>query len=193
MVWRSKLAALLGQRTQSTPESDAESRSYTVKLPGGVIETRTVEDDGRTFDQWVADMEAKTPAPSSRIRVKSQTVDLESLTQCDLRQLPNVRTRIKGSAYVISDSNRAKFGGTEYLLVREPSNKADTSAVAIYGNGHKVGYLSAAKAATFAPLLDSMSEEAFVVGGTSIAEHSIKLWVDLPTLPSIRGFVASRT
>jgi HIRAN domain len=184
MGWWSRLTGAAESRSQPTaPEP----------RPGGVVETKVIEPDGRTFDQWVADMKAKSPRSSGGPRVKVETVKPESLSQCDLRSLSSVRARIKGSANWVTESGRSKFGGTEYLLVREPTNKADSSAVAIYGKGRKVGYVSAAKAAAFAPLLDSMPEDAFVVGGTSTVENSIRLWVDLPTMPALREFTASQT
>lgn len=109
--------------------------------------------------------------------VKVITVDAASLKVLDLREVSSTRTRIKGSAYWVSDSARAKFGDTEYLLLREPKK------------GRKVGYISAAKAAALAPILDPLPFDAFKVGGTSIIENSIRLWVDIPRLGEMRQFL----
>ena len=88
--------------------------------------------------------------------VKAETVEPMSLTVLDLRELPSIRMRIKGSSNWVTDKERGNFGGTEYLLVREPKNRHDESAIAVYGKGRKVGYVSAAKAAALAPLLDPL-------------------------------------
>ena len=121
--------------------------------------------------------------------VKSETVDTSSLRILDLRELSFIRMRIKGSANWVSDKERAKFGGTEYLLVREPENSHDTSAIAVHGKGRKVGYVSAAKVAALAPLLDPLPFDAFRVGGTSVIENSIRLWVDIPKIAELRQFL----
>lgn len=111
----------------------------------------------------------------------------------DLRHLPSTRYRIRGSAFVVSDANRKRLGGGRYQLVREPENRHDACAVAIYGQGQKVGYVSAKKAASLAPLLDRLGDVAFVVGGAGVVSNSIRLWVDLPHLPELRAFVKSET
>ena len=103
--------------------------------------------------------------------------------------------RIKGSANWVTDSARAKFGGAEYLLVREPENEFDTTAVAVYGKGREVGYLSSVKAAGLAPILDPLAFDAFdafdafKAGGASVFEKSIRLWVDVPNLAQLRQFL----
>ncbi|KFF58655.1 hypothetical protein JF66_17000 [Cryobacterium sp. MLB-32] len=128
---------------------------------------------------------AKAPTPA--------LLDLDPAEVADLRGLPFSRYRIKGSAYVISDTNRERFGGTEYQLRREPKNRHDTHAIAIYGQGRMVGYISAAKAASIAPLLDVLPEVAFTVGGAGVVGNSIRLWVDVPSLPALRQYVKART
>ena len=124
--------------------------------------------------------------------VKAETVNAESLRVLDLRELPSIRMRIKGSANWVSDTERGKFGGTEYLLVREPKNRHDQCAVAVYGKGRKVGYVSSAKAAALAPILDPLPFDAFQVSGTSVLENSIRLWVDIPKLVELRQFLKAR-
>lgn len=104
----------------------------------------------------------------------------------DLTRLESTRTRIKGSSHVISDSGRARSGGSEYLLMREPGNPHDANAVAVYGGGRKVGYLSAARAASTAPLLDQIGADAFRVTGTGVSRNSVMLWVDAPKIAELR-------
>lgn len=166
----------------------AHPRTVTIKRPGGVTETRDVEDDGRSFDQWVADMGAKSQQAKrdSRPRVTEVRID-EDLERVDLRELPSSRFRIVGSEHWVRESDRAVFGGTEYALVREADNEHDESAVALYGRGRKVGYLSRAKAAGLAPELDRLGPAAFLVRGAGPSETSIRMWVDLPLLPGVRA------
>jgi hypothetical protein len=40
-------------------------RSIKIIRPGGKVETREIEPDGRTFDDWVADMDAKSRSNST--------------------------------------------------------------------------------------------------------------------------------
>lgn len=124
--------------------------------------------------------------------IKVESVEPTSLTILDLRELPSIRLRIKGSSNWVTDEERGKFGGIEYLLVREPKNRHDENAIAVHGKGRKVGYVSAAKAAVLAPLLDPLPFDAFKVGGTSVTENSIRLWVDIPKVVELRKFLKSK-
>jgi hypothetical protein len=81
------------------------------------------------------------------------------------------------------------YGDTEYTLLREPENEWDVHAIAVYGKGRKVGHLSEAKAAALAPIFDTLDFDAFRVSGASVSSNSLRLWVDLPSLPALRAFV----
>ncbi|MFB8370360.1 HIRAN domain-containing protein [Pseudarthrobacter sp. NPDC055928] len=131
--------------------------------------------------------EPKTPG------VKKVMLDEAGLSVLDLRELASSRFRIVGSAYWVTDSGRYKHGGNDYLLVREPKNKWDANAVAVYGKGRKVGHLTEAKAAALAPILDELGFGAYRVGGTAPAPNSIRMWVDLPALPKLRAFAKKVT
>ena len=120
-------------------------------------------------------------------RVKVRRVKVGDLRVADLASLESVRTRIKGSAYWVTDKDRRRYGGSEYLLIREPENEADASAVAVYGKGRKVGHLSAARAASLAPLLDRLDADAFRVTGAGTSPNSIVLWVDVPKVGALRA------
>ncbi len=144
-------------------------------------------------DEYMKESDRLDRAENRRVNpIQDETVDVASLRVLDLRELPSIRMRIKGSANWVSDLERAKFGGTDYLLVREPNNEYDDSAVAVHGKGRKVGYVSAAKAAGLAPILDSLPFNAFEVSGTSVIENSIRLWVDVPKIAELRQFVKVR-
>ncbi|QJU54349.1 hypothetical protein HL652_12420 [Herbiconiux sp. SALV-R1] len=107
---------------------------------------------------------------------------------CDLRGLPSIRTRVKGSANYVTDAQRIAASGTEYVLVREPTNEHDSSAIVVYGRGVKLGYVSRAKAASMAPSLDLIGAAGYLVSGAAAAEGNIRLWVDLPRVPDLREF-----
>ena len=70
--------------------------------------------------------------------------------------------------------------------MREPDNPTDVQAVAVYGRGHRVGYLSQARAASTAPLLAQLRGDAFRVTGTGTTPNSIVLWVDAPKVDALR-------
>lgn len=127
-------------------------------------------------------------AESQPASVKKVMLDEVGLSVLDLRELPSSRFRIVGSAYWVTDSGRYKHGGNDYLLVREPKNKWDANAVAVYGKGRKVGHLTEAKSAALAPIFDELGFGAYRVGGTAPAPKSIRMWVDIPAIPKLRAF-----
>jgi hypothetical protein len=122
-------------------------------------------------------------------RVKVRKVDPDTLRVLDLRGLESVRMRIKGPAYWLRDPERKKFGGREYLLIREPDNETDGAAVAVYGiAGRKVGHISASRSASLAPVLDGMDADAFRVTGAGVTANSSQLWIDVPKMDALRRF-----
>lgn len=148
--------------------------------------------------------EPKKPAPGTTRRprnsqeteprsvgVKRVVLAEAGLPVLDLRGLPSSRFRIVGSAYWVTDAGRHKHGSSEYLLVREPRNQWDANAVAVYGKGRKVGYLTQAKAAALAPIFDGLPYDAFRVGGAPPSGNSITMWVDIPALPKLRKFAGA--
>lgn len=120
--------------------------------------------------------------------VRKRTVNPDSLRVVDLRALESVRTRIKGVGYCVEDGDRRKFGGREYLLIPDPGNAFDPKAVAVYGKGRMVGYLSASRAGMLSPILQQMDADAFKVSGTGTSSNSIMLWVDAPKVEALRKF-----
>ena len=165
------------------PRSDALQRTTTPSTPlSRPAAVRPIPRPVAASSSSKTSTRASAPAP----------VELDPAHVADLRDLPSTRYRVKGSAFVVSDANRERFGGTEYQLRREPKNRHDGNAIAIYGQGHKVGYISAAKAASIAPLLDELPEVAFTVSGAGVLGNSIRLWVDVPSIPSLRQYVKAR-
>ena len=134
----------------------------------------------------------RTLTPEPRVSgVKKVVLDEAALAILDLRELSSSRFRIVGSSYWVTDAGRYKHGGSDYLLVREPKNKWDANAVAVYGKGRKVGHLSEAKAAVLAPILDQLTFDAYRVGGAPPEGNSTRMWVDVPALPTLRTFAKS--
>lgn len=172
----------------SAPVAAPNGLVVTIKRPGGVVETKVVEPDGSTFEDWVADMEKKRVPESHAPRMRKAVIDEATLSVADLREVDSIRARIKGVGHWITDKERDTFGGTHYLLVREPTNEHDANAIAIYGRGRKVGYVSSAKASALASILDSLPFDAFRVAGASTIEHSTRLWADIPRIPALRAF-----
>lgn len=123
--------------------------------------------------------------------VRKCVLDEAALSVLDLRELPSAKFRIVGSSYWVTETGRYRHGGKSYLLVREPQNDSDTNAVAVYGKGRKVGYLSQAKASALVPILDGLSYDAFRVGGEPPNGDSMRMWVEVPAVPKLRAFAES--
>jgi hypothetical protein len=184
--------ALLGRRPGKRPAVPM-APAYTVKRFDGTVEVHAAAPQTDTFEAWVARNSPVPSKPRDRSnyspRPKPQnTIDPSMLNTLDLRAVKSMRMRIKGTYAWISENQRSTYGGTEYLLVREPENTHDERAVAIYGKGRKVGYLSASKAEGIAYLLDHMPADAFLVSGATTTADSSQLWVDVPSAPALRVF-----
>lgn len=161
------LDRLFGRGPQGAADSESPSEgpppepTVTVKRRDGTVERRPAHPRERRFDDWVSSMEAKhlgRAHPFAKVAVAE--LDEASLRVLDLRDVAYGRHRIVGSANYVTDDERGVYGGKSYLLVREPDNPHDGNAVAVYGRKRKVGYLSAAKAAGLASLLDGLGFDA---------------------------------
>lgn len=159
---------------------------FSDEVPDGVLEARAAAEalNPKTMARVLDRLRS---GPIETADPQRRTIRASSLEIIDLTSLPSVRTRVKGSAYSVTDAERRKYGGTEYFLVREPENPTDPRAVAVYGSGHRVGYLSQARAASTSPLLAELQGDAFQVSGTGTTANSIVLWVDVPTVGSLRN------
>ena len=182
-----KFSALLrGEEKEARPPRgmwrSAVSRPETAKVPVHVPTPEPEPAGPVVTTEPQGDVEPKTAG------VKRVVLDEAGLSILDLRGLPSSRLRIVGSGFWVTDSGRYKHGGSEYLLVREPKNKWDANAVAVYGKGRKVGHLSEAKAAALAPILDQLSFDAYRVTGAAPANNSIRMWIDVPAVPKLRAF-----
>lgn len=172
------------------PKQSAGSREADRREPDKTRGSEPEADRG-TVDDGLADLMPNEAPEAYGEKVQEVVLSLSGLLVLDLRELPSRRQRVVGSFGWVTDAERSKYGGTSYLLVREPMNDFDRGAVAVYGKGRKVGYLTAAKAAALTPILDLLDFDAFRVGGASVVNNSIRLWIDVPALPALRALAKS--
>jgi hypothetical protein len=105
----------------------------------------------------------------------------------DLRGLPSVQAGVQGTSYHVPNS-AASYAIEEYVLVREPRNRHDANAIAVYADGRKFGYVSATKAASLAPHFDRLGITAAVVGG--LVRSRGKALMLLPKIEAMRQLTA---
>ncbi|GGI46320.1 hypothetical protein GCM10010932_14030 [Agromyces flavus] len=84
---------------------------------------------------------------------------------------------VVGDEYFGNPFTRMKTAEVPGELRREPANRHDRNAIAVHLNGSQVGYLSAARAAKYAPMLDALGGAALVTLRISQGEA----WVKLPS------------
>ena len=120
--------------------------------------------------------------------VKKKTVDVSTLRVLDLRSIPAAQYRIVGAAYLVTQAGRYEHGGEQYLLIREPRNKHDPNAVAVYGMGRRVGYATRTKSAMLAPILDPLPYDAFLVNGTGMGAEK-QMQVGIPAAAALQKYL----
>ncbi|MBG6060145.1 hypothetical protein RCH16_003620 [Cryobacterium sp. MP_M5] len=186
------LQSLFGRKTSAPPP-------LTPKLAPHITITRTSRDESVVETFTVEELKARVaendaaralepPEPKVRSTVKKKVVDVSKLKVLDLRSIPATKYRIVGSAYSATQDGLYAHGGNEYLLIREPRNKHDANAVAVYGKGRRVGYATRAKAKMLAPILDPLPYTAFLVAGTGMAD-SVQMQVGIPAAAALQKFV----
>lgn len=106
----------------------------------------------------------------------------EPVDPVDLRRLEGTSCAVVGVSYWVKDVERRAFNGQEFYLRREPSNKHDENAVAVYAGERKFGYLSKGMAARYEPLLAELGEEFVVTRDLSRPRLSFLL----PRVPELR-------
>lgn len=124
-------------------------------------------------------------------RVSKKTVDVDALRLLDLRHLDSIPLRLRGLSHYVTDRGRSQYGDTELVLKREPNNRHDTFAIAVYGKGRKVGYVSKGRANLLTPLLDRLDYDGFIVEGAveQSPDRMTQLQVMLPRVPELRALV----
>lgn len=156
---------------------------------------------------WLRSRSAKDPSggspvnPSSVERTRSVPEPLrnESVTEnndltvvyketpdvlVDLRKDAERSLRVVGSGYWVEKEVIVRFLSGFFFLYREPDNEFDENAVAVYGGERKFGYLSAATAAQYAPLLDQIGSH-FIVNRDD--KDRDRMWLRLPRIPKLRA------
>lgn len=108
----------------------------------------------------------------------------------DLRDLESASVQVKGTQFLVHDPERRHGRDRVYVIRREPRNRRDASAIAVYASGRSIGYVPRVRAARMAPLLDQLGGAA-VVNGTGADPDSIRLSVDLPTIDALSAYVRS--
>lgn len=96
--------------------------------------------------------------------------------------------RAVGDSYWVKPETVAALSVDHFIVVREPRNKHDANALAVYADGRKVGYVSAARASTYAPLLDALGVSRVRVARDG--EDGLRF--RLPSLTVLRREVAAR-
>jgi hypothetical protein len=128
--------------------------------------------------------------------VISASIDYSKMRVLDLTRLESRRIRVRGTFAYIPDTKRERYADTEYLLVREPDNRYDPYAVAIYSDQRKIGYVAAATAGRLSPLLDELRGfDGYVVPGAAevIPGMTVRYFVSVPTIPALRKYISSHT
>lgn len=138
----------------------------------------------KTKAEWVPGYETTRYKDWTRQVLRS---DPQSV--CDLSGLDSSRAKVSGVSYWVGDQESPRPGGLSYLLILEPENEFDSKAVAVYFGRRKVGHLSAVRAAAFTKLLAGLPFDAYRVNG--MLENGKYPKLDLPTMPTLRAFVAS--
>ena len=155
-----------------------------------IVETYTPEQTAARVAAYRLELEAREPVPRVRATdgVKKKTVDVAKLRVLDLRSIPATQYRIVGSAYSVTQAGLYAHGADQYLLIREPRNKHDLNAVAVYGKGRRVGYATRTKAAMLAPILDPLPYDAFLVNGTGMGAEK-QMQVGIPAAAALQKFL----
>ena len=166
-------------------------REYPHQVPAEVLTARAQAAGFKpeTIERLVARL---TGEPTQPEPVRVRTISVEALRIVDLSGLDSVRMRVKGVGHSVTADERDLYGDREYLLVPEPDNPTDPSAVAVYGKGRRVGYVSTSRAATVAPLLAQIGADAYRVTGTGTTPSSSMLWVDIPRMDALRKFARTQ-
>ncbi len=124
-----------------------------------------------TIDRLRTAVAAVRAAPATHRTVQRFADDIEAVLDNlhrDLERNAPVQTRLAGAFYALGDPPAVLLKEGDHLeLRREPDNRADANAIAMYAvngvNGVKCGYLPRGVASELAPALDSGLEASAVV------------------------------
>jgi HIRAN domain len=118
-------------------------------------------------------------------RVKRHYIRYERLEYYP--DLPHKIVRCVGMGSYLTPGERNRLDLSTAIAAPEPTNPVDKNAVAIInGDGRKLGYLSAAKAAGYAPIVAKLGALQL-----DCRMDGSQIMLSLPTLPALRA-VASK-
>ncbi|TQO20263.1 hypothetical protein FB472_1887 [Rhodoglobus vestalii] len=137
--------------------------------------------------QEVLDAEAKDALEQAERQAIFRERHLFNLADyVDLSGLDSTRLKARGQGNYTD--KRASFMSGVCRLVREPGNTYDPNAIVTFIGQQKVGYVSASRAASMAPLMDEIGKPLII--GADLSGSPVILL--LPTLPALRSWVASQ-
>lgn len=137
--------------------------------------------------QEALDAEAKDALEEAERQVLFNESHLFNLADyVDLSGLDSTPLKVRGKGNYTD--KRASFMSGVCRLVREPENTFDPNAIVAFIGEQKVGYVSASRAASMAPLMDELGRPLII--GADLSGSSVNLL--LPTLPAFRAWVASQ-
>jgi hypothetical protein len=103
--------------------------------------------------------------------------------------LPHKVVRCVGMGHYLSTAERNRLNLSIAIAVPEPTNRVDKSAVAIINHdGRKLGYLSKAQAASYAPIIAKMGALQL-----DCRMDGSQIMLSLPTLPALRSAASKLT
>ncbi|MDN4476613.1 HIRAN domain-containing protein [Demequina sp. SYSU T00192] len=106
----------------------------------------------------------------------------------DLRPLGGKDWKAVGLGHWLRERERAALRQGWWVLHREPRNRYDANAIAVYLDCRKIGYLSAAKARAYSPMLDALGADGYEVDARIAG---IQVYVTLPTPAAVRALVTA--
>lgn len=114
--------------------------------------------------------------------IRNVTVSIPE-TAIDLTTTDGISCRVAGISHWVDAASLQLFNGTVFYLRREPDNEFDQNAIAVYAGTRKIGFVPAARAEKYAPLLDEIGTE-FVV--TREVDYYAGDRYFLPRIPALR-------
>jgi len=164
-------------------------------LIGGIVLIRCLCGIGKEAghergDETVAD-HYRRPVPGEDdeggpVRRKQYAFDAEKVI--DVRSLGGSEWRVVGMQFYLTDTERDRLTYGWTVLRRAPQNPHDKNAVEVYVECRLVGYLSAAKAKIYSPLLAKIGGQGVEVEPRPAGR---KMYVTLPTQTALKKWITA--
>lgn len=160
-------------------ESEAEPEPAPAVEPEPVAAAAAAEPEPA-----VEAVEESEPAPESAVPEREDDV-------VDLTGVDAVRVRVIGIDDLPGADELKEIPSDVYELQVEQEAGDAAAAVAVFAGERKVGYLSAAKASTLVPLLETLPGNRYLVAGETDVVKPGQLGVLIPRVPALRAFTKS--